>query len=214
MEESQSKASIYNKSGTLVKSSLLNNPKIFIYKLIFFSLIIFIWYFLAKYYNNDLILPSPYNTGKSLIQSITSKEVITNILITLKRVLTGFLYAFLIGVPIGFLMGYSKIANGVVEGLIHSLRQVPLMAWVPLTIVWFGLGDGPTIFLIAFTGVFPIILNTIDGIQGISKDYYNAAKSMGAGPVSIFKDIIVPATIPNILTGCRIAISNGWMSVI
>ncbi len=85
---------------------------------------------------------------------------------------------------------------------------------VPLTIVWFGIGDGPTIFLITFSGIFPVILNTIAGVKNISKDYYNAARSMGAGPWSIFSNIILPASIPDILTGARIAISGGWMSVI
>ena len=88
------------------------------------------------------------------------------------------------------------------------------MAWVPLTIVWFGIGDGPTIFLIAFAGVFPIILNTIQGIRSISKDYYNAARSMGASPFSIFINVMLPAALPDILTGARLAISTGWMSVI
>ena len=81
-------------------------------------------------------------------------------------------------------------------------------------IVWFGLGDGPTIFLITFAGVFPVILNTIAGVQSISQDYYHAARSMGARPWSILSSIIVPGSLPDILTGLRIALSAGWMSVI
>ena len=97
---------------------------------------------------------------------------------------------------------------------INSLRQIPIMAWVPLSIVWFGLGDGPTIFMIAFSGVFTIILNTIAGVQDISKDFYNAARSMGASTLDIVKDIVVPGALPGVITGIRLAIGMGWMSVI
>ena len=97
---------------------------------------------------------------------------------------------------------------------INSLRQIPIMAWVPLSIVWFGLGDGPTIFMIAFSGIFTIILNTIAGVQDISKDFYNAARSMGANTLDIIKDIVVPGALPGVITGIRLAIGMGWMSVI
>ena len=86
------------------------------------------------------------------------------------------------------------------------------MAWVPLAIVWFGIGDGPTIFLIAFSGVFTIILNTISGVQDISKDFYNAARSMGANTLNIIIDIVLPGSLPGVMTGVRLAIGLGWMA--
>ena len=101
-----------------------------------------------------------------------------------------------------------------VDPLMGTVRQVPVMAWVPLTIIWLGLGDGPTIFLIALVGTFPILLNTIAGVRSISRDYFNAARTMGAGSWSIFRDIMVPAAVPDMLTGMRLAVSAGWMSVI
>ena len=87
----------------------------------------------------------------------------------MRRVLTGAFYAFIIGLPLGMIMGYSPKILRALSPFMNSLRQVPIMAWVPLAIVWFGIGDGPTIFLIAFSGVFTIILNTISGVQDISK---------------------------------------------
>lgn len=191
-----------------------NGKKEIIYKIILLVVIAIAWQSYAVSKNNDLIMPKFTDTIMQFFNCVVDSKVLLNISITLVRVLKGFLWALIIGVPLGFMMGLSKVANGLIGGLVDSVRQVPVMAWVPLTIVWFGIGDGPTIFLIAFTGVFPIILNTIQGVKNISKDYYYAAKSMGAGKVSIFKDIIIPATLPDILTGARIAISSGWMSVI
>ena len=140
--------------------------------------------------------------------------VLENLALTMRRVVTGSLFAFLIGFPLGMIMGYSPKLLQTMSPFINSLRQVPIMAWVPLTIVWFGIGDGPTVFLIAFSGIFTIILNTVSGVQDISKDFYNAARSMGANTFNIIKDIVIPGSLPGVLTGIRLAIGLGWMSVI
>ncbi len=213
MAETESKV-LSNTVTGILKRRNKNKIKESIYKLIMMIIIIAVWYLLARHYDNELILPTPKRTAKAFIKCLTSSEIMTNLFITLNRVLKGFMYAMIIGVPLGLFMGAFKMANNLIGGLIDSIRQVPIMAWVPLTIVWFGIGDGPTIFLIAFSGIFPVILNTIAGVKNISKDYYNAARSMGAGPFSIFMNIILPASVPDILTGARIAISGGWMSVI
>lgn len=185
-----------------------------LYKVILFLLIIAIWQIGAKKIGSSLLLPMPMDVFKGFITCITDPEIVKNVLITLQRVLKGFMYAMLFGLPIGLLMGFSATFEKLFSPAVDSARQVPIMAWVPLTIVWFGIGDGPTIFLIAFAGVFPIILNTIQGVRSISKDYYNAAKSMGASPFTIFTNVMLPAALPDILTGARLAISTGWMSVI
>jgi len=211
------KVRVYNSANQrLMRENILGpvKRKQLFYRLIMVLGVLGIWELAANSYNSDLMLPPPGKTLVSLAAAVHDPEVLTNLFITLRRVLTGFFYALMLGVPIGFLMGYSKVALHVLEPLIDSVRQVPIMAWVPLTIVWFGLGDGPTIFLIAFSGTFPVILNTIAGVQGISKDYYHAARSMGAGPWSIFAHVIVPGALPDILTGSRIAVGMGWMSVI
>jgi len=134
--------------------------------------------------------------------------------ITLRRVLVGSLYAIVVGVPLGLLMGYSKTAYRTLAPLINSIRQIPIMAWVPLSIIWFGLGDGPTIFLIAFAGVFTVIINTIDAVQDIDRNYYHAARSLGANKWHLIKDVVIPGSFPGIFTGTRLAIGSGWMSVI
>lgn len=173
-----------------------------------------VWYFAAHIVNSPFTFPFLENVLYDVVYSLTDMYVLTNLGITMRRVLTGSLYAFLIGFPLGMIMGYSPKFLQAMSPFINSLRQVPIMAWVPLSIVWLGIGDGPTIFLIAFSGVFTIILNTVAGVQDISKDFYNAARSMGAGTLSIIKDIVVPGSLPGVLTGIRLAIGLGWMSVI
>jgi ABC-type nitrate/sulfonate/bicarbonate transport system permease component len=185
-----------------------------LYKLITLTVVLVIWQIASATYKSDLLLPPPWKTTKAFIIAIQDVDTLKNLLLTLQRVLTGFSISLVLGMSLGFLMGYSKTAMQLIDPVLGTLRQVPVMAWVPLTIVWFGLGDGPTVFLIALVGIFPILLNTIAGVQAISPDYYNAARTMGAGSWSIFKDVMVPAALPDVLTGMRLAVSAGWMSVI
>lgn len=185
-----------------------------IYRGVFLILLLVIWQISAIRIGSPLLLPKPLDVLDGFITCLTDVEIVKNVFITLQRVLKGFFYALIFGLPIGLIMGFSTRFDSILSPVVDSVRQVPIMAWVPLTIVWFGIGDGPTIFLIAFAGVFPIILNTIQGIRSISKDYYNAARSMGASPFVIFTNVMLPAALPDILTGARLAISTGWMSVI
>lgn len=202
-------------ANTKIKDKKINKKFLdALYKIIVFVLIIGIWQVSAQKIGSSLLLPMPMDVFKEFITCVTDPEIVKNILITLQRVLKGFMYAMLFGLPLGLIMGFSSTFEKLFSPAVDSARQVPIMAWVPLTIVWFGIGDGPTIFLIAFAGVFPIILNTIQGVRSISKDYYNAAKSMGASPFTIFTNVMLPAALPDILTGARLAISTGWMSVI
>lgn len=182
----------------------------------FIALIIIcvIWFAAAHLVNKPFLFPYLEDVLKEVGYSMTDLYVLRNLGITMRRVLTGSLYAFLIGFPLGMLMGYWPPLMKAVSPFMNSLRQVPIMAWVPLAIVWFGIGDGPTIFLIAFSGVFTIILNTISGVQDISRDYYHAARSMGASTAGVIKDVVLPGSLPGVMTGLRLAIGLGWMSVI
>lgn len=177
-------------------------------------IICIIWTIAAHVVNKPFLFPFLEDVLKEVGYSLTDMYVLRNLGITMRRVLTGSLYAFIIGFPLGMLMGYSPQILKALSPFMNSLRQVPIMAWVPLAIVWFGIGDGPTIFLIAFSGIFTIILNTIAGVQDISRDYYHAARSMGAGTLGVIKDVVLPGSLPGVTTGLRLAIGLGWMSVI
>lgn len=190
------------------------DPMKMIYRMITFGALLLIWHLAARHYSNQLLLPTPWQTLKAFIFAVRDAETLKNLALTLRRVMTGLGFAMAIGLSLGFAMGYSTIICKLVDPLIGPLRQVPIMAWVPLTIVWFGLGDGPTLFLIAMVGTFPILLNTMAGVRSVPQNYYNAAYSMGAGRLVIFSRITLPAALPDIITGLRIGLSAGWMSVI
>ena len=182
--------------------------------LVILAVLCTIWLIAGNRSTNHLILPRFQDVVTSFVEALTTQRYLTNLWITLGRVFKGFFVAFLIGSPLGLLMGYSDAANRALSPFVNSARQVPVMAWVPLSIVWFGLGDGPTVFMIAFTGVFTMIINTIGGVHNIDRSYYNAARSLGASRVALIRDIVLPGSFPGLFTGARLALGLGWMSVI
>ena len=179
-----------------------------------FAVVLLIWELLARHYKSNLLLPSPWKVAVAFAGALHDEEVLSNLFLTLRRVITGFGLGLVIGGMLGLLMAKSKLVMQAIDPILNPLRQVPVMAWVPLSIIWFGLGEGPTLFLITLVSVFPIMLCTVSGIQGIDRDYYNAALSMGSSRVSLFYKITVPAAMPELLTGMRAGLSAGWMSVI
>ncbi len=203
-----------NKTAKLTLGDILDKYRGTCYTLIIVAILLIVWHFSANRIQNTLLLPYFQETVKEFITAWVDPVIISNLALTLKRVFTGVIYAILIGIPIGLLMGYSQTAMQAIAPVINSVRQIPIMAWVPLAIIWFGLGDGPTVFLITMSAVFPLIINTIAGVQGIDPNYYHAARSMGASLPNIIRDIVVPGALPSILTGCRLAMGLGWMSVI
>jgi len=194
--------------------TLLEAKRGTVYFLAGFTILCVIWYFLAKAINKSIVLPDFLETAKAFITNWTNPYVMKNLYITLIRIFRGFLNAVLIGLPLGLAMGYSRTFREAFEPMVNSIRQIPIMAWVPLSIIWFGLGGGPTVFLITMSALFPLTLNTMAGVMSIDTDYKYAAKSMGAGTAAIFRDVIFPGALPNFLIGCRLALGAAWMSVI
>lgn len=173
-----------------------------------------LWFFFARYINSPLILPDFVDTMKEFFKGWRDHRVMENMGITLYRVLLGSFYAMIVGTILGLLMGYSEKIRQMVSPIVNSIRQIPIMAWVPLSIIWFGLGEGPTIYLIFMSAVFPLIINTMSGVIDIDPNYIYAARSMGANTAAIYRDIIIPGALPGFMTGLRLAVGSGWMSVI
>ncbi len=178
------------------------------------SMLCVAWFFAARAINKPLVLPDFLETMEAFFTSWVDKKTMRNMGLTMYRVMTGSFYGLIVGSVLGLWMGYSEKALSLLSPFVNSIRQVPIMAWVPLSIIWFGLGEGPTVFMIFMSAVFPLIINTISGVTSIDRNYFNAARSMGAGTSAIFRDIVIPGAMPGFLTGLRLALGSGWMSVI
>ncbi|MHA1819541.1 MAG: ABC transporter permease [Promethearchaeota archaeon] len=185
----------------------------------FLSLIIFMLFWnLFTIIPRFSIIPGPIEVIKEfaflMTQGLMGVKLYEHIFASLVRVLLGFFYSFIIAVPLGLFTAYSKKVNKVMSPIIDLLRPIPPIAWIPFSIMVFGLTTMSHIFVI-FTGAFfPLYQNTFDAIRGVKKVYKDVALSLGAKRSQIISGIVLPSIYPNIITGTRVSLGVAWMCVI
>lgn len=130
------------------------------------------------------------------------------------RVLTGFAWASFVAVPLGLTIGRSKVTASAIEPTISLLRPVPVTAWVPLVLIVIGLGSRATVVLVFLACVYPILLNTVAGVKAVPLRLLEAADMLGTKRVSRLWRVVLPAALPSILTGMRVALGFGWVVVV
>lgn len=177
--------------------------------------IIILWILLDKTGNlNSVIMPSPSSVIKTVKELIIDGTLWTNLLISVTRVLKGYFLAVILGVGLGILIGLSKHLDRLSSLLIQIIKPIPPIAWIPLVILWFGIGESGKIFLIFLGGFFTILINVIDGIRQTDIKLIEVSKSM---ETPFFKHVfmmVIPGAAPNIFTGLRIGLSSCWMCVV
>jgi NitT/TauT family transport system permease protein len=155
----------------------------------------------------------PYAGGNWLAWAF-SGELWRDAVGSLYRVVVGFLIGTVLALPLGLAMGASSLFYRWMNPLMQVLRPIPPIAYIPLSILWFGLGNPPAIFLIAIGAFFPVLMNTIAGVRHVDGIYLRAARNLGAGPWTIFMRVMLPAATPYILAGVRIGIGTAFIVVI
>ena len=143
-----------------------------------------------------------------------SGELPLDVLASLYRVAVGFLLGAGLALPLGLAMGASRVVYAWMNPLVQVLRPIPPIAYIPLAILWFGLGNPPAVFLIALGAFFPVLMNTIAGVRQVDGIYLRAARNLGAGQAAMFLRVILPAAVPYILAGVRIGIGTAFIVVI
>ena len=130
------------------------------------------------------------------------------------RVIRGFALGVSVGVTLGVVIGWSQTVSRLLDPTIQLIRPIPITAWIPFAIAWFGIGDGNAIFLIALGAFFPVVLNTIHGARDINKNLVRAARMMGISEWRLLLKVILPNALPNIFTGMRLAMGIAWTVLI
>ena len=130
------------------------------------------------------------------------------------RVVHGFVIAIIVGVPLGMLIGWSRLVSSLVDPTIQWLRPVPITAWLPISIAVFGIRDFGAVFLIMIGAFYPIVINTTQGARDVERNWIRAALMMGASEGAILRRVVFPAALPSIFTGLRIGLGIAWTAVI
>lgn len=178
-------------------------------------LLILIWYFATTFgWVNTVILPSPIKVFKSFIAYIINGKLAKNLLVSISRVIKGFVIGAVLGIVLGILMGLSEKFHKILGSLVSIFRPIPMIAWIPLLILWLGIGENCKVAVITIGTFWPILLNTIGGIHSVDNKFLEVGLVREKSKFQILSKIIIPSAWPSIFTGLRLGIGTAWTCVV
>ena len=163
---------------------------------------------------SEQVFPGPGPVFVSLIELTANGTLIKHAVASLFRVTAGFYLAMVLGIPLGMLLGRSTPLRLLGNPIIHFLRPISPLAWIPLSMLWFGIGDLPAVFLIFLSSFFPLLVATTIAVQSINPIYFQVATNFNFSRFETFTKIMIPATIPAIVTALRLSITIAWLVVV
>lgn len=167
---------------------------------------------------SPVFLPSPIAVAAKFISvaqnGFVDATLLQHLAASLGRVFAALLLALAVGIPMGIAIGVSTIGRGIFDPLLEFLRPIPPLAYLPLVIIWFGIGEPSKVLVIAISMVAPIALSAASGVRGVSQMRINAARTLGASRAQVIRHVVLPSSMPSILTGLRIALGAGWTTLV
>jgi sulfonate transport system permease protein len=199
--------------------SILKNITAFIrnkyHGFVSFLVLFIIWDGLSRY---NLItpeyLPSPAAVGQAFVKIIKSGQLGVSLGSSLIRIAEGFLAGTTLGFFFGAVMGVSRTSERLFAPLFNALRQVPIIGWIPLIIVWCGIAETSKVTFIAIGAFFPILINTFEGIRSVSNSYLEVARVFEYSRFKLLRTIVIPGAIPSIVSGIRLSMGTAWLLVV
>lgn len=162
----------------------------------------------------EVILPSPLKVVKGFLEMVENGTLWIDIVVSGKRVLIGSFWGIIIGMAFGVISGLSKIVERILEPIVNVIRQIATLAWIPLIILWFGIGEFSKELIIAKAVLVPVYLNTLRGMKEVSKSYTELSQVLELNRWTYLSKIVFPSAAPIIFTGLRLAIGNAWQAVV
>ena len=179
------------------------------------AVVLAVWILMAQMGKlNPVIMPSPSKVMNTVVSLIKSGALWTNLVVSVGRVMKGYLIAAVLGVVLGILIGLSQHLERLTSLVIQIMKPIPPIAWIPLVILWFGIGESGKVFLIFLGGFFTILINVIDGIRQTDVKYIEVSKSYETPFLKHVFMLVIPGAAPSIFTGLRTGLSSCWMCVV
>ncbi len=187
-----------------------------------FPLLLVIAWDLAVRYTGTRLIPSPREVAVmmydfsfgGIYDDAFSGTIVTHILMSMERVYGGFIAAAALGIPLGLMIGRVKLLRQLLDPTISLLRPIPVTAWLPLSMIFFGLGPNAAIFLVFLGAFYPIMLNTIFGVRSVDLRLFEAASMLGCSGSAMFRQIVLPASMPAIFNGLRLGHGFAWILIV
>ena len=185
----------------------------FFWPLLATALLLAFWYYAVRW-SGTKVFPSPREVEKGLAELVRHHVLWKDIADSLRRVAIGFGLAVAIGVPLGLTLGWYPAANQWVNPVMQILRPISPIAWIPVAIIFFGIGDNAAAFLIFLGAFFPIVVACINGVANVPQVYRRAGRNFGLTGPELLARVLFPAALPQILVGLRIALGIAWLVVV
>jgi ABC-type nitrate/sulfonate/bicarbonate transport system permease component len=185
--------------------------------------VLVLWHVMSIAYDLQLILPTPLSVVRNVINTLTlnydqrwlyGPNIYEHLLSSFARAISGFTLAAAVAIPLGLIVGRIRAVREFVDPVVRSLYPIPGIAWIPLAILWFGLGNTAVIFVVFIAEFFPLYFNTEAGARNINPVLVDAARCYGAKRVTLLRRVILPASAPYIITGMRIALGGAWRMIV
>jgi ABC-type nitrate/sulfonate/bicarbonate transport system permease component len=173
-----------------------------------------VWQFLSTFVFNPFLIPPPLEVFRTAIPMIVSGEIFADVTISMSRVLVGFLVGSFIGIVAGVVLGRVRLLHDLLDPIIELLRYLSPTAMIPIAVIWFGIGELSKYFLIFWGTLFIVLISTIAGVWRAPIARQRAAECLGANRLQIFVLIVIPSSVPYIVTGMRVAMASSFMSII
>ncbi|WP_394097678.1 ABC transporter permease subunit [Xanthobacter versatilis] len=178
-------------------------------------LLVLVWEILAQTgYVTPQVLPAPSKVVRTAWRLATTGSLLTDLGTSLLRAAVGFVLGGSIAFGLGILVGFSRLAEALIDRSVQMVRAIPFLALLPLIIVWFGVGEGQKIFLVALGVAFPIYINTTLGIRQVDGKLLELGRVQGLSTAQMITRIILPGALPSILTGVRYALATAWLALV
>ncbi len=180
-----------------------------------FAVILVLWEWAVRFYNvSPYKMPGPLMVAAGLWDLAASGVLLKHVVASLFRVSWGYVLAVATAVPLGLLLGDWRTGRRMFNPLIQFLRPISPLAWIPIALLWLGVGDRPAIFLIFLASFFPMVVFTMSGVSGINVTYLRVAANFGLEGAELYSKVIFPAALPQIVTGLRITLGTAWLVIV
>ncbi|MCI8846718.1 MAG: ABC transporter permease [Lachnospiraceae bacterium] len=177
-----------------------------------------IWYLGSRNEELGRLMPDPVEVLKFIaagfVVPIGKKLLWEHILWSLSRVLIGYVLACIVGILLGFAASWFKVGEAVIRPFYLLLRSIPSLAWIPLAILWFGIGEKSKYFIIFITAVMIIMTNVMDGVKAVSPELLGVARMLGTKEKQLFVHVVLPCAVPQIFNGLQVAVGSAWAAVL
>jgi NitT/TauT family transport system permease protein len=180
---------------------------------------LFLFWYLGTRYKLEFYIrfknvPTPYEVFRQAIEVGSSTKFLVNVVVSVKRILSGFVIAIAIGVPLGLMIGKYRRISDLFMPAVEILRPIPAIAWVPMSIMLWPNNEASIVFITFIGAFFPILLNTVHGVHSMDGVLIRAGRCLGAGEVRLFWNVILPGSLPHIFTGLTVGMGVAWVSLI